>query len=134
MGKDYLSGLLGQLTTGDRKDQKYYDESMRRLQTQQMLQNMLTKDTVIAAHFEADPQRVADAAANIMDAAPTLASNPAVLRFVLRENLAHDAMPLSTATALTKGEKEMSDTAKNKMTLDDAKYKGNGSMADLLTT
>lgn len=79
--------------------QRKIDESVQGLQELQGLQKLMQTDPVIS---KADPQMVAEIFATIRRGAPSIAADPALLRFQMREALQYGGLPTEGYGQLTK--------------------------------
>jgi hypothetical protein len=82
--------------------------------------------------MERDPENVASLTSTILNLAPQLAKDPNVLRYYLRESLEYQGVPGASVGALTKAEKDVTDTKMRKDEMQANRYGGAKSLDELV--
>ena len=102
---DYIStGLKGLLRDKYKKDNEEVSDYLKHQQQSIMFEELVRTDPVLS---EVDPQQLSDAYLTILDLAPEVAYNKAIVRSMLRQMVHSDAFSVFDADNLTRLEKTL---------------------------
>jgi hypothetical protein len=120
LGTHGISNMLSKLPGMDRKnfgsnpEQDKIQKSLHDLEDSTTLQRLMMKDQIIG---EADPHSVVELYHSLRSMNPTLASDPSLLRFALRDAVQYGAIPTHTYTELVDANKKIEETANTRKNL-----------------
>ena len=121
--KSMHGALKDFLGTGFNRDQQHVDNSVIDAKHLSVLQNLMTTDDVLA---EADPEHVVSMYNTLRSAAPSIASDPNVVRVALRSMVQHDGISPFDVKGFLDTESAQQKTHYNKRLLDEMNYGGAG--------